>query len=306
MQRKSAHPTLCSRTVNRGWDTSRHPSTFICSLAHKAARYATDASSDIISGVFICAVSLTPPFYFCSLVHKASMFATDASSPQSVLTRSRLKSGYITAFFNFICSLTHKAARYATDANSDIISCAFICEVFSHHRWFALSRIMHRGTQQKSARPSLCSPAVDGVGIHHGIFQLVFALLCIKQQARYATEASLPYSLLSRSRPGFYLALLCTKHDECNRSKLTLFYALQQSNGVGIYHGIFSPKCGWISPRPTSVSEDIVGSVPHSNPNKVNQSLPQQKFVSCVSVCEKHTHITISLSFMHNTAMNSD
>ena len=187
MQRKPAHPTLCSRAVNRGWDTSRHPSTFICSLAHKAARYATDASSDIISGVFICEVSLTPPFYFCSLVHKASMFATDASSPQSVLTRSRLKSGYITAFSTL----------------------------------FALSRIKQRGTQQTPTR-------------------------------------------------------------------------------------LFSPKCGWISPRPTSVSEDIVGSVPHSNPNKGNQSLPQQKFVSCVSVCEKHTHITISLYFMHNTAMNSD
>jgi hypothetical protein len=171
-----------------------------------------------------------------------------------VLTRSRLKSGYITAFFNFNCSLAHKAARYATDTNSDIISCVFVCEVFSHHCWFALSGIMCRGTQQKSARPSLCSSAADGNGIHHSIFQLVFDLLGITQRARYATEASLPYYVLSHTKPGFSLALSCTKHDECKRSKLTIFYALQRLHGVRIYHGIFSPKWGWISPRPTPVS----------------------------------------------------
>ena len=68
---------------------------------------------------------------------------------------------------------------------------------------------MHRGTQQKSARPSLCSPAVDGVGIHHGIFQLVFALLCIKQRVALcaqstmnATEAGSPYPMLSSNQTG--------------------------------------------------------------------------------------------------------
>ena len=157
-QRKPAHPTLCSRAVNRGWDTSRHPSTFICSLAHKAARYATDASSDIISGVFICAVSLTPPFYFCSLVHKASMFATDASSPQSVLTRSRLKSGYITAFLTL----------------------------------FALSRIKQRGTQQTPTRTSFRVPLY--VKYSHIIVGLLSHASCIevRNRSQLALLSALP------------------------------------------------------------------------------------------------------------------
>ena len=90
----------------------------------------------------------------------------------------------------------------------------------------------------------------------------------------------------------FICEVLLTSHFICSFVCKTAINSDWHYVSRGTSTGAMSAK----APRQTSLLEDIVGSVPHINPKTRYQFLPQQKFVSCVSVCGKrYSHHSLLL-----------